>query len=191
MMANSYNWILKEYPEYITKEQLYQICRVSKKTALYYLESGLIPCTDNGKKTHRFTISTEDVIAFLKKRDKEPKQYNAQPGWYGGNENRNLPYRLVRVKRNKKTEVQLTQLLKEYPDLLKPVDVSKVTGYSQKTVFAWCKTDKLHHFEVRKAFLIPKLSLLDFMMSDKFKGIKVIKENYHAFWKRYTSEINK
>ena len=49
MMTNIYNRLLKEYPEYITKEQLYQICNVSKKTALYYLESGLLPAKDNGK----------------------------------------------------------------------------------------------------------------------------------------------
>lgn len=174
-MAKSYSWVLKEYPEYITKEQLYQICNVSKKTALYYLESGLISCIDNGKKTHRFTIATEDVIVFLKKRDKDPEQYKAQPGWYGGNDNRNLPYRLVRTKRNKKTEVKLTQLLKKYPDLIKVADVSKITGYSQKTVFTWCSAGKLHHFKIRRSILIPKISLIDFMLSEDFKGIKVMK----------------
>ena len=30
---NDYEWVLDEYPEYITKEQLYKICKVSKKTA--------------------------------------------------------------------------------------------------------------------------------------------------------------
>ena len=37
-----YQWILDEYPEIITKEQLYKICHVSKKTALHYLVNGLI-----------------------------------------------------------------------------------------------------------------------------------------------------
>lgn len=31
--SNSYQQILDEYPEYITKEQLYQICHISKKSA--------------------------------------------------------------------------------------------------------------------------------------------------------------
>lgn len=33
--------VLAEYPEYITKEQMYRICHVSKKTCLFLLESGL------------------------------------------------------------------------------------------------------------------------------------------------------
>ena len=47
---NDYEWVLDEYPEYITKEQLYKICKVSKKTAQKYLESGLIPSVCTGKK---------------------------------------------------------------------------------------------------------------------------------------------
>ncbi|MDL2327799.1 helix-turn-helix domain-containing protein [Ruminococcaceae bacterium OttesenSCG-928-A11] len=188
MMAEDYSKILKEYPEHITKEQLYRICHVSKKTALYYLESGLIPCVDSGKKTRRFTIATKDVIQFLKSRDKDPEGYRAQPGWYKGKGNRNLPYRIVRTKRSKKTEVQLTRWLKPYPDLIKSADVSKITGYSLKTVFAWCSSGKLHHFCVRRAILIPKLSLLDFMMSDSFRGIKVMKADYGEFWLRYSDE---
>ena len=50
---NDYEWVLDEYPEYITKEQLYKICKVSKKTAQKYLESGLIPSVCTGKKTHQ------------------------------------------------------------------------------------------------------------------------------------------
>ena len=38
--SNSYQQILDEYPEYITKEQLYQICHISKKSAQNLLESG-------------------------------------------------------------------------------------------------------------------------------------------------------
>ena len=60
--SNSYQQILDEYPEYITKEQLYQICHISKKSAQNLLESGEIPCIDSGRKTHRFLIATTDVV---------------------------------------------------------------------------------------------------------------------------------
>ena len=71
--SNSYQQILDEYPEYITKEQLYRICHISKKTAQNLLESGEIPCTDTGKKTHRFRIAAVDVVDYLRRRDSEPK----------------------------------------------------------------------------------------------------------------------
>ena len=47
---DKYQWVLDEYPAIITKEQLYKICHVSKKTALYYLEGKIIPCECSGKK---------------------------------------------------------------------------------------------------------------------------------------------
>lgn len=57
------------YPEYITKDQMYRICHISKKTCLFLLESGLVPNIDSGKKTRRFKIKTVDVIQYLKDRD--------------------------------------------------------------------------------------------------------------------------
>lgn len=45
-----YNEILQQYPEYITKDQMYRICHISKKTCLFLLESGLVPNIDSGKK---------------------------------------------------------------------------------------------------------------------------------------------
>ena len=71
--SNSYQQILDEYPEYITKEQLYQICHISKKSAQNLLESGEIPCIDSGRKTHRFLIATADVVDYLQRRDSAPR----------------------------------------------------------------------------------------------------------------------
>lgn len=51
--SNSYQQILDEYPEYITKEQLYQICHISKKSAQNLLESGEIPCIHSALATPR------------------------------------------------------------------------------------------------------------------------------------------
>ena len=71
--SNSYQQILEEYPEFITKEQLYQICHISKKSAQNLLESGEIPCVDSGRKTHRFLIATADVVDYLHRRDNAPR----------------------------------------------------------------------------------------------------------------------
>ena len=63
----AYDEIRKQYPETISKDQFYRIAHISKATALYLLQSGLVPCIDSGKKTRRYTIRTEDVIiAFAK-----------------------------------------------------------------------------------------------------------------------------
>ena len=69
MENNTHETILAAYPLYMTKEQMYQVCHISKRTCLFLLESGLVPCLDSGKKTRRFRIKTEDVIRFLEDRE--------------------------------------------------------------------------------------------------------------------------
>lgn len=50
-MREEYKMLLIEYPEVVSKEQLCQICHISKRKAAWLLENGLIPCSDTGKKT--------------------------------------------------------------------------------------------------------------------------------------------
>src|SRR5699024_11352057 len=86
MITEKYcNEILQQYPEYITKDQMYRICHISKKTCLFLLESGLVPNIDSGKKTRRFKIKTVDVIQYLKDRDDYPELFKAPDGFYKGN----------------------------------------------------------------------------------------------------------
>ncbi len=64
-----YDKLWEEYPEVISMDQFYRICQISKRKARWILENGVVPCRDSGKKTRRFQIRLEDVIAFLRKRD--------------------------------------------------------------------------------------------------------------------------
>lgn len=61
-MNRDYSALLMEYPEVISKEQVYRICHISKRKATWLLENGIIPCKDSGKKTRRFQVRTIDVI---------------------------------------------------------------------------------------------------------------------------------
>ena len=73
MENEKYEKIRKLYPEYISKDQLYVICKIAKRSAKYLLDNGIIPCIDSGKKTHRYRIALEDVITYLKQRDENGK----------------------------------------------------------------------------------------------------------------------
>ena len=57
-MNRDYSALLMEYPEVISKEQVYRICHISKRKATWLLENGIIPCKDSGKKTRRFQVRT-------------------------------------------------------------------------------------------------------------------------------------
>lgn len=83
MNETAINW--DSIPDIITKDQLYQICHISKSTALYLLRSGKIPCEYTGKKTRCYKIKKADVITYLEKRKVFPESYSAPAGWYKGN----------------------------------------------------------------------------------------------------------
>ena len=59
--ASKYRYLLNEYPETVQKEQFRIICHISKRTARYLLQSGLVPCVQSGKKTRNYTIKMKDV----------------------------------------------------------------------------------------------------------------------------------
>lgn len=67
----------KDYPDTMTKEQFYKAAHISKATALFLLQSGLVACKDSGKQTRRYTIKTNDVIAYLQDRILYPQKYAA------------------------------------------------------------------------------------------------------------------
>ena len=62
-MEANYSFLYEEYPEVISADQLYRICRISKRKAKLLLDGGYIPCQDSGKKTRRYKIRIDDVVA--------------------------------------------------------------------------------------------------------------------------------
>lgn len=162
-----YQQILCDYPETITKEQLYRICGVSKKTALHYLTHGIIPCIDTGKKTRRFTIRTVDVVAFLRLRDTDPHAYVAPIGWYRKKQPSVYRDRNHSPSTQAKLRQALTQILLEYPDVLTIIDVVEVTGFNHETILRWCNKKKVEAFMIRKTFMIPKVCLFEYLTSDR------------------------
>ena len=46
-----YGYLREQYPAVISKDQLYRICHISKRKAVWLLEHGVIPCEDPGKQT--------------------------------------------------------------------------------------------------------------------------------------------
>ena len=51
------------------------VCHISKRTALYLLQFGLIPSETTGKKTRCYKIKKFDVIAFMEDREVNPSKY--------------------------------------------------------------------------------------------------------------------
>ena len=160
MITEKYcNEILQQYPEYITKDQMYRICHISKKTCLFLLESGLVPNIDSGKKTRRFKIKTVDVIQYLKDRDDYPELFKAPDGFYKGKGgDKKAPSfdevftqeDLIRMRQ------YYERLLKNNPDVMSVEQVAQFTGYNKNSVSRWCGKKELKCFYIKQRYQIPK-----------------------------------
>lgn len=64
-----YETLKNQYPEFISLDQLYRICRIAKRSALYLIQHGIIPAIDTGRTTWRYKIAIDDVITYLQRRE--------------------------------------------------------------------------------------------------------------------------
>lgn len=167
--------IRESFPPMISLEQMRCICHISKKTARFLVQSGLIPSIDTGKKTRRYTIKTEDVIRYLQERESRPEKYRPYAGYYADPWNKGPYPRKVTTLRDRldlgtqkkllEYERFLRKMLVPYPDVMTAKEVSQFTGFHHNTVANWCSNGHLHHFQVGKGYVIPKISLLNFLLS--------------------------
>lgn len=177
MKNKEINW--NSIPDVITKDQLYRICHIGKSTALYLLQSGLIPCEYTGKRTRCYKIKKEDVIAYLKNRKEFPEIYSVPSGWYS------CGY-LPSTQSDDPCEVQEDMreyyegILSAYPDVMKSEDVVKLTGYVKTTVNNWCFKGHLKSFKKNGSNRIPKVCLIEFLASPYFQSI-TRKSKWHVY----------
>lgn len=184
MSSKSDSEILSAYPLYMTKEQMYQVCHISKRTCLYLLEAGLVPCLDSGKKTRRFRIKTTDVLHYLKDRDIHPERYKPPEGFYKHLYTTAPSPRNFTEKDIRKMRSFYTEALTEWPDVLSSKQVSEFTGYCTTSVNNWCTKEKLKHFFIKHKFYIPKKCLIDFLVSWDYIGIGVKSLNHRIMDKQ-------
>lgn len=173
MAISKYESLLAEYPETISKELFCKIAHVRKYTALYYLESKLLPCTDTGKTTHRYAIRMTDVIALLEDRDANPEKYVVPVAWQrkrGINREYNRSVGYSEYMQNKLRNA-LEAILESYPDLLTAADTAAIVGWHMKTAQRLCWQKKIEALVIKNRLRIPKVSLIEYLVSDNCKPI--------------------
>ena len=167
MTSNVINW--DEIPDIITKEQLYQICHISKATALYLLRSGKIPCEYSGKKTRCYRIKKEDIRKYLEERAIFPEAYSAPVGWYCGG-HKEVPKEVPPVILEDMSDYY-TDILSAHSDVLTVQQIANFTGYSKSAINRWCSKGWLRHFRRGRANMVPKVFLIEFLCSVHFRSI--------------------
>ena len=174
-----YQQILASYPEYISKDQMYRICHISKRTCQYLLESGIVPNIDSGKKTRRFKIKTADVVEYLRRRQVSPSLYHAPTGYYS---KKTLYFDEVFTEEDLQNMRGFYEaLLFNHPDVLTTMQVAAFTGYNKNSVSSWCSKGVLKAFFLKQSYHIPKEYLIDFLASKSFICIAV-QSNRHKWF---------
>ena len=139
-METDYSFLYEEYPEIISADQLYCICRISKRKAKWLLDGGYIPCQDSGKKTRRYKIRIDDVVTYLRTLETAPETVAAPVGIFNNKNKRINPIAQINVRDFQRF---LYTLWAEQPDALTPKDVRSLIGYSHGTIGQWLVHQKL------------------------------------------------
>ena len=174
---SDYSFLLKNYPETVSKDQFYQICHISKKTAKYYLDNGFIPCKDSKKKTRCYQIKTKDIVSFLEDRDANPSKYYL-PNHYKNpflpeeqRQHKRMPrngnykdsYKLKSANEVNDYQKYLSQQFFEYPDMMTSQHLRQITGHSITVIISWCKDKKVRYIFYRNTYLMQKKSVIKYL----------------------------
>ena len=186
MKNNKYDYLWDQYPEYVSSNQLYKICRIAKRSAKYLLVNGIIPCEDNGKKTRRYKIALKDIIAYLEKRDKTLN--TMVPRGYATSRNKctqapRAPrvslYELISPGTEDDVKKYFEYIYADYPDVVSTGDISEMTGLSQNTIIKLLAKKEISSFFVSSKYVVPKQFVLDFVSSPRFINMKSNSVNFN------------
>jgi len=174
-MKKNYEILREQYPEYISLDQLYKICRIAKRSAQYLLENKIIPSKNTGKKTWRYRISIDAVIRYLRQRDQWGSMipFGAVSSKPSASKNHRISFSYM-VKPGKEEEVRqyFEQLYADAEDVLTVPEIMKLTGLSDKTVLLLLKNGTIKSLASSPRYIVPKQYLLEFVSSRDYIEIR-------------------
>ena len=174
-MKYSYEEIAK-LPDKLSLEDFRVVCHISKRTARYYLQSGLVICENNGKKTHCYIIQKRDLIAALKEFEEHPCKFYIPKEFYnGGKYHKGKMHILTYLPdddiKSPVTKAYYEKKMEDLPDLLCSAQVADITGYDQKTIRTWCVEKRIKYLSIHPRVWIPKEFFMDFLLSEEYNNI--------------------
>ncbi len=137
--------------EFVSKEEFYKLCHISKKTAYKLIKSGRIKAVKrNCASLHCYEIPISEIERFESVRCYLNK---------------------LREDEIIKTRNYYSEKLKMYPDVITSEDVQVITGYVKETVRRWIQSGKLVAIVYKSKYVIAQNDFLDFVTSPCYVGI--------------------
>ena len=180
---NDYTVLKKQYPDFLSLDELSRVCKISKKSARYLVEHGIIPAIDTGKKTWRYQISIDDVITYLEHRDKWGSMI--PPGTvtsrYKDRKNISTTTRKSfsqMVVQGQEWEIAeyFNYIYADCADILTTNDIAEMTGLYRGTILDLAKAGHIKSIASCPKYLIPKQYLLEFVVTRRFVEAKTNSE---------------
>lgn len=144
--------------DYVTKDEFYKICGISKKTARKLLIDRKI----------QFEKCSTGSTYFYKIPLSEVERYKQEK----------LRGKIINEKQSMKIRLYFKKKLKGYGDVINLLDICVVTGYGKEGVRKWINSGKLLGVISKGSFKIAKEDLLDFLTSSYYQNI-VRKSDVH------------
>ena len=137
--------------DFVSKEEFYKLCRISKKTAYKLIKSGRIKAIKrNCASRHCYEIPISEIERLESIRRYLNKLREEEIG---------------------KVKEYYSEKLQTYPDVITSEDVQAITGYAKETVRKWIQSGKLVAIVYKSKYVITKNDFLDFVISSHYVGI--------------------
>jgi len=175
---------LRDRHDFISLDELSRVCKIAKQTARYLVEHEIIPATDTGKKTWRYRIAIDDVISYLRHRDKVGSMI--PPGAVTSrkdHKNRRLNGRRSYTKMVETGQIQemfeyFSFIFSECGDTLTTTDIVELTGLEKSTVLKSLRAGHIKSVIQSPKYIVPKQYLLEFLISQRFIESRTRSERY-------------
>jgi len=171
MKNGKYEHLRDQYPAELSLDHLHKICHISKRSASYLVANGIIKATDTGKKTWRYRIAIDDVIAYLYKRDIVGSMIPSGSVSSRGRREKN-PRKAYSdyVESGAITDLEeyFGFIYADYPDILAVSEAAEMTGLCNGTILKHIRSGSIMAFLLDAKYAIQKQSIISFLSSQSF-----------------------
>jgi len=175
-----YDELRKQYPQFISMDQLYRICSISKRSASYLIKHGVIPAVDTGRMTWRYRIALDDVIAYLRKREKNGSMIprGAVSSRHGKTGKRVSFASLITGDNEHELSEYFSFIFSDYPDVMTATEIAEMTGLHRETILQYLKDGKIKSLEKYPRYIVSKVHLLEYVITPHFIDCKSNSEHF-------------
>ena len=177
--------------EYISKEQFCKECHVGKQTALWLIQSGLLPAINTMRQTGRYLIAKSDIACYLRNRELEPEKYRYRKYRYRKYRCQSFPNPGFSPDGSAQDlRSALEKIWIQVPDVLRCHEVQAILGYEEGVITRWRKELGPGYIKVSQTIYYPKKCLIDFLLSPQSQA-QYFRSNKHIQLLRRIKNVEK